>query len=125
MLFSFTALAVVAQVFLSLAAIPVANAEIAEFPLTDIHLTNGSAFMLATQLNLEYLLMLDPDRLLYTFRVNANLSTMGAKPLGGWEAPTIEVRGHFVGHYMSATAMMWASTGNGTVSLCPNEVYFF
>lgn len=89
---------------------------IKEFPMSELRLTNGSAFMQATQLNLEYLLMLDPDRLLYTFRVNANLSTKGAKPLGGWEAPNIEVRGHFVGHYMSATAMMWASTGNDTVS---------
>lgn len=87
-----------------------------EFPMNELRLTPGSAFMQATQLNLEYLLMLDPDRLLYSFRVTANLSTQGAQPYGGWEAPNVELRGHFVGHYMSATAMMYASTGNVTVS---------
>ena len=88
---------------------------IEEFPMTAIRLTNGSSFMQAAQLNLEYLLMLDPDQLLYSFRVTANLSTQGAKPYGGWEAPNIELRGHFVGHYLSATAMMYASTGNSAV----------
>jgi DUF1680 family protein len=35
-----------------------------------------------------------------------------AKPLGGWEAPDCELRGHFVGHYLSACALMYASTGD-------------
>ncbi|XP_065196675.1 uncharacterized protein LOC135828155 [Sycon ciliatum] len=88
---------------------------IEEFPMVDVQLTMGSAFMQATELNLEYLLMLEPDRLLYSFRVTANLSTQGAQPYGGWEAPDVELRGHFVGHYLSATAMMRASTQNATI----------
>ena len=59
----------------------------------------------------RYLLSLDPDRLLYNFRVNAGLPAPG-KPLGGWEAPDSEVRGHFVGHYLSACSLMYRSTGD-------------
>src|SRR5262249_48714174 len=35
-----------------------------------------------------------------------------AKPLGGWEAPDVELRGHAVGHYLSALALMYAATGD-------------
>ena len=59
----------------------------------------------------KYLLALEPDRLLHTFRLNAGLPST-AKPLGGWEEPKGELRGHFVGHYLSACALMYASTGD-------------
>jgi DUF1680 family protein len=52
-------------------------------------------------LNTVYLKSLDPDRLLHNFRVNAGLPS-NAKPLEGWEAPFIGLRGHFTGHYLSA-----------------------
>ena len=45
-----------------------------------------------------------------SFEYNAGLPSQ-VKPLGGWEAPDCELRGHFVGHYLSACAMMYASTG--------------
>lgn len=80
------------------------------FPLTDVRLLDGP-FKQAMQLDGEYLLGLDPDRLLYDFRVNAGIPT-DAKPLGGWEAPDVELRGHSVGHYLSALALMYASTGD-------------
>ena len=54
-------------------------------------------------LNIEYLKSLDPDRLLHNFRINAGLLS-SAKPLEGWEAPGIGLRGHFVGHYLSAVS---------------------
>ena len=31
---------------------------------------------------------------------------------GGWEEPKCELRGHFVGHYLTACALMYASTGD-------------
>lgn len=52
-------------------------------------------------LNLEYLKSLEPDRLLHNFRLNAGLPST-ATPLEGWESPKIGLRGHFVGHYLSA-----------------------
>ena len=59
----------------------------------------------------RYLLSLSPDSLLRNFRFNASLPAPG-KPLEGWEEPGSEVRGHFVGHYMSACALMYCATGN-------------
>ncbi|MGO8926201.1 MAG: beta-L-arabinofuranosidase domain-containing protein [Limisphaerales bacterium] len=80
------------------------------FPLSDVRLLDGP-FKHAQDLDQHYLLSLDVDRLLYSFRVNAGLPST-AKPYGGWEEPKSEVRGHFVGHYLSACALMYASTGD-------------
>lgn len=56
-------------------------------------------------LNTAYLKSLDPDRLLHNFRVNAGLPS-DAKPLEGWEAPNIGLKGHFTGHYLSAISFL-------------------
>jgi uncharacterized protein len=80
------------------------------FPLTDVRLLDGP-FREAMLRDQTYLLELDPDRLLHNFRVNVGLPST-AKPLGGWEAPDVELRGHSVGHYLSALALMYASTGD-------------
>ncbi|KAL9269926.1 hypothetical protein AKJ16_DCAP26440 [Drosera capensis] len=82
-----------------------------EVSLHDVRLDPESVHGLAEQTNLEYLLMLDVDRLVWSFRKTAGLPTLGS-PYGGWEAPDVELRGHFIGHYLSATAHMWASTHN-------------
>jgi DUF1680 family protein len=79
------------------------------FPLSAVRLLDGP-FRDAMQRDARYLLELDPDRLLHNFRVNAGLPSTAA-PLGGWEAPDVELRGHTVGHYLSALALMYASTG--------------
>ncbi|HEY3383707.1 MAG TPA: beta-L-arabinofuranosidase domain-containing protein [Vicinamibacterales bacterium] len=81
------------------------------FPLQDVRLLDGP-FREAMLRDQRYLLDLDPDRLLHNFRVNAGLPST-AQPLGGWEAPDVELRGHSVGHYLSALALMYASTGDG------------
>jgi DUF1680 family protein len=59
----------------------------------------------------KYLLALDADRLLHNFRVNVELPS-SAKPLGGWEEPRCELRGHSLGHYLSALSLMYAGTGD-------------
>jgi DUF1680 family protein len=59
----------------------------------------------------QYLLSLEPDRLLHMFRITAGLPS-SAKPYGGWEDPKVELRGHSLGHYLSACALMYASTGD-------------
>ncbi|XP_019163957.1 PREDICTED: uncharacterized protein LOC109160191 isoform X4 [Ipomoea nil] len=53
-------------------------------------------------------------RLVWSFRKTAGLETHG-EPYGGWEGANVELRGHFVGHYLSASAQMWASTHNDTL----------
>lgn len=57
------------------------------------------------KLNTDYLHRLDPEQLLHNFRVNAGIKS-NAKPLEGWEAPYIGLRGHFTGHYLSACASL-------------------
>lgn len=54
-------------------------------------------------LNIEFLKSLDPDRLLHNFKINAGLPS-NAQPLDGWESPNVGLRGHFVGHYLSAVS---------------------
>jgi hypothetical protein len=80
------------------------------FDLADVRLLPGP-LLESQERNKDYLLSLDPDRLLYTYRVNAGLPAPG-EPLGGWEAPDVGVRGYFQGHYLSALAMMYRGTGD-------------
>ena len=80
------------------------------FPLAAVKLLD-SPFSEAMKRNGEYLLSLDADRLLHTFRLNAGLPST-AQPLGGWEAPNGELRGHSMGHYLSACAWMYSSSGD-------------
>jgi DUF1680 family protein len=89
---------------------PVVPLKAYAFQLEEVRLLDGP-FKHAMELDRDYLVLLDLDRLLYNFRVNAGLPSK-AQPLGGWEEPKGELRGHFVGHYLSACALMYASTGD-------------
>jgi len=84
--------------------------QVKPFALGQVRLTAG-AFHDAQEWNRGYLHRLSPDRLLHNFRVTAGLPS-AAQPLGGWEKPDCEVRGHFAGHFLSACALMHASTGD-------------
>jgi uncharacterized protein len=82
----------------------------AAYPLAAVRLLPGP--FLGNQLrNLSYLLFLDPDRMLHTFRLNYGRPS-AAVPCGGWEAPNMEVRGHTTGHLLSGLALSYASTGS-------------
>ena len=83
------------------------------FRLQDVRLLEGP-MQHAMELDRKYLLSLEPDRLLHVFRINAGLPST-AKPYGGWMAPSHNSRGEFVGHYLSACALMVASTGDEQV----------
>lgn len=84
------------------------------FPMSSVRLL-ASPFKEAQEANFGYLERLDPNRLLYNFRVNAGLPT-NAAPLGGWEKPDCELRGHFAGgHFLSACALMYGATGNRAI----------
>jgi uncharacterized protein len=81
------------------------------FPMKNVRL-RSSPFSTAAEANRKYLKTLPPDRLLHTFRITAGLPS-SAEPLGDWEKPDSEVRGHFVGgHYLSACALAYASAGD-------------
>lgn len=78
------------------------------FPLTDVKLLDGP-FLDATRLNEVALLRYEPDRLLAKFRKEAGLKPR-AEHYHGWEDNTIA--GHSLGHYLSACALMFQTTGN-------------
>ena len=87
-----------------------ARTRVQPFALPAVRLRAGAALD-ALVVNRRYLMGLDPDRLLHMFRVTAGLPS-AAQPLGGWEAPDNELRGHFTGHYLSACALLAAQTGD-------------
>lgn len=80
------------------------------FQLKNVRLLDGP-FKQAMERNRKYLHDLEPDRLLHNFRMNAGLAST-AEPLGGWEEPECELRGHFVGHFLSGCGLTYASTGD-------------
>jgi DUF1680 family protein len=89
---------------------PGSPARLQSFARRDVRLLDGP-FRDMEKRGLAHLLSLEPDRLLHTFRLNAGLPTQ-AKPYGGWEAPEVELRGHTLGHYLTASALAWEATGD-------------
>src|SRR6185436_7923869 len=84
------------------------------FTLADVRLGAGP-FLDAQRRDADYLLKLEPDRMLANFRANAGLAPR-APVYGGWESvePWIDIRchGHTLGHYLGAAACMYRSTGD-------------
>ncbi|NQX49676.1 glycoside hydrolase family 127 protein [Paenibacillus tritici] len=63
---------------------------------------------------IEYLTSYDPDRLLAGFRENRGLPEKGER-YPGWE--NTEIRGHTLGHYLSALSQAYASTRDDALAL--------
>jgi len=81
------------------------------FPLSQVRLRPG-IFLDQLESNQSFIESLPNDRLLHTFRLTAGIPST-ADPLGGWEHPRGELRGHFVGgHVLSACALLHAATGD-------------
>jgi DUF1680 family protein len=76
------------------------------FDLKDVQLLN-SPFKQAMQVDVAYLLSVEPDRLLSGFRSHSGLKPKG-KMYEGWESSGLA--GHTLGHYLSAISMHYAST---------------
>ncbi len=67
--------------------------------------------------NRDYLISLSSDNLLLNYRLEAGRPTenYGALPKdihGGWEFPVCQLRGHFLGHWLSAAALEYDRTGD-------------
>jgi DUF1680 family protein len=80
-------------------------------PLTKVRLTGGP-LKRAQDVTAEYLLQLEPDRMLAGYRIRAGLKPK-AEGYGGWDAvDSRQLTGHIAGHYLSAISLMYAATGN-------------
>ena len=91
--------------------------EAIENDLSATNLTGDTILTRNRQRDIDYLLRLDPDRMLYNFRNAFGVDTKGAEPLGGWDASDGLLRGHSTGHFLSALALAYASTKS---SMDPN-----
>jgi DUF1680 family protein len=86
------------------AAIPAAR----PFALGEVRLLD-SPFRRAMERNADYLLSIEPDRLLHNTRRYAGLAPKG-ESYGGWESHGIA--GHTLGHYLTALSQQFAATGD-------------
>ncbi|MBR5211315.1 MAG: glycoside hydrolase family 127 protein [Bacteroidales bacterium] len=89
----------------SYAQLPV---QMESFDVKDVTLT-PSAFKHAEEMDIRYLLGIDPDRLLAPYLKEAGLKPK-AENYTNWENTGLD--GHIGGHYLSALTYMYASTGN-------------
>lgn len=97
------------------------------FDMMQVRLLPGSIYHDAQEWNRGYMSRLPADRLLYNFRANAGLPVGSAEPFGGWEQKNdgkrgSELRGHFTGHFLSASANLWASTGDKEAKAKGDEI---
>ena len=79
-------------------------------PLAAVRVTGGP-LKRAQDLNAEYLLKLQPDRMMAFYRKRAGLKPK-AEGYGGWDGDGRNLTGHIAGHYLSAVSMMYAATGD-------------
>jgi DUF1680 family protein len=80
-------------------------------PLNKVRLLGGP-LKRAQDATAEYLLQLEPDRMLAGYRIRAGLEPK-AGGYGGWDAvDSRQLTGHIAGHYLSAISLMYAATGN-------------
>lgn len=93
--------------------------------VTDAWLVN------AQQKNSDYLLALEPERLLYEWYRVAQMQPKTTSGYAGWERSNeVNFRGHFFGHYLSALALMAESVATDAersvylkrVAACVNEL---
>jgi hypothetical protein len=97
-------------------------------PRGDVKLLGG-VFSDRFRLNRAYVASLKSDNLLQNYYLEAGLRqwTLGNQPPGppggddarhwGWETPACEVRGQFLGHWLSAAAQIFAATGDAELKL--------
>jgi uncharacterized protein len=89
--------------------IPAGGPQIAlPFSLGDVRLLD-SPFKKAMDLNADYLLSIEPDRLLHNTRLYAGLQPKG-ELYGGWES--MGIGGHILGHYLTAISQQYVATGD-------------
>lgn len=86
---------------------PVVPFKLEPISLTKVRLTSGP-FKTAMDQDKQWLLDLEPDRLLHRYLLYAGLEPKGEN-YGGWESRGIS--GHSLGHYLSAISLMYAASG--------------
>src|SRR5215813_13590141 len=79
-------------------------------PLSAVRITGGP-LKRAQDLDADYLLKLEPDRMMAYYRKRAGLEPKAAG-YTGWDGDGRNLTGHIAGHYLSAVSLMYAATGD-------------
>jgi len=79
-------------------------------PLSSVRVTGGP-LKHAQDLDAEYLLKLEPDRMMAYYRKRAGLQPK-AEGYPGWDGDGKNLTGHIAGHYLSGVSLMFAATGD-------------
>jgi uncharacterized protein len=79
-------------------------------PLSSVRITGGP-LKRAQDLDAEYLLKLEPDRMMAYYRKRAGLEPK-AQGYPGWDGDGRNLTGHIAGHYLSGVSLMFAATGD-------------
>ncbi|HMV51084.1 MAG TPA: glycoside hydrolase family 127 protein, partial [Blastocatellia bacterium] len=79
-------------------------------PLSAVRLTGGP-LKKAQELDADYLLKLEPDRMMAFYRKRAGLEPK-AQGYTGWDGDGRNLTGHIAGHYLSGASLMYAATGD-------------
>ena len=93
----------------------IAPTQVESFDLRDVRLL-PSRFRDNMLRDSLWMVSIDANRLLHSFRTNAGIFSgreggyMTVNKLGGWESLDCELRGHTMGHLLSAYGLMYAST---------------
>ncbi len=98
------------------------------FDLSDITLDkigeDGSILTQNRDRDMAYLKLLDNKRMLYNFynTFGQTEKIQGVESLGGWDEPGGLLRGHSTGHYISALALAYGSTGDSEIKAKLDEM---
>lgn len=97
--------------------------------LNQVKLSNG-LFKERENINRQYLMELDSECLLQNFYFEAGICTANSrvhdpanvKMHWGWEAPSCQLRGHFLGHWLSAASKLIASYDDKELEIKLNHI---
>jgi len=79
-------------------------------PLNKVRVLGGP-LKTAQDLTAQYLLELEPDRMMAFYRLRAGLPQK-AQPYAGWDGAGRNLTGHIAGHHLSAVSLMSLATGD-------------
>ena len=98
--------------------------------INDVHLLE-SLFSSRAKINKDYLMELNSTALLQNYYIEACLAIPGQRTIDspensnihwGWESPVCQLRGHFLGHFLSAAAMLVATDNDAELKAKLNAI---
>ncbi|MCX7985473.1 MAG: glycoside hydrolase family 127 protein [Bacteroidales bacterium] len=108
-----------------------AEVKLKPIPISQVRLL-PSLFSQRYELNKKYLMSLENDKLLQNFYYEAGISKTGNIMLNkdinykdfywGWDSPMNQLRGHFLGHWLSAAAYLYAETKDEEVKAKADKI---